>query len=205
MTAAKNIGTTQAPGGMPRSAQRGLAGQTGGFDRSTVMMGVLFLVGIGWVLWESHAAGKAGPTDREGSNAVMVQAGLADMNRVVARDSAGQGGVVANFYHKASERQVPLAALPVNPFITFGWEPPPGKDQLVEAKENSAPAAPSAPPVKQLQLQSVLVMGNNSSATISGEFVTQGQVVAGWQVERIAPAKVVLRWQDKTHVLNMPQ
>jgi len=128
------------------------------------MMGVLFLVGIGWVLWESHAAGKAGPTDREGSNAVMVQAGLADMNRVVARDSAGQGGVVANFYHKASERQVPLAALPVNPFITFGWEPPPGKDQLVEAKENSAPAAPSAPPVKQLQLQSVLVMGNNSSA-----------------------------------------
>jgi|GEM_PF-5104582 len=205
MTAAKNIGTTQAPGGMPRNAQRGLAGQTGGFDRSTVMMGVLFLVGIGWVLWESHAAGKAGPTDREGSNAVMVQAGLADMNRVVARDSAGQGGVVANFYHKASERQVPLAALPVNPFITFGWEPPPGKDQLVEAKENSAPAAPSAPPVKQLQLQSVLVMGNNSSATISGEFVTQGQVVAGWQVERIAPAKVVLRWQDKTHVLNMPQ
>ena len=205
MTAAKNIGTTQASGGMPRSAQRGLAGQTGGFDRSTVMMGVLFLVGIGWVLWESHAAGKAGPTAREGSNAVMVQAGLADMNRIVARDSAGQGGVVANFYHKASERQVPLAALPVNPFITFGWEPPPGKDQLVEAKENSAPAAPSAPPVKQLQLQSVLVMGNNSSATISGEFVTQGQVVAGWQVERIAPAKVVLRWQDKTHVLNMPQ
>lgn len=195
---------------MPMPVHQGASRrEKAGLGHITIMMGFLFFVGIGWVMWESHTAGKNRPTEEHGNDAVMVEAGLLDMKTISAKDVDREGGtrkMTEAFYRKTEERQVPLADLKVNPFITFGWEKSQAEASAA-VQENVAEEVPvdAAPPVDKLQLQSVLMMGSISSATISGVLVTKGQVVDGWTVADIHPTEVVLKWRDKKHILEMSQ
>lgn len=184
-----------------------------GLDRITLMMGFMFFVGIIWVLGESRAISPQKANADSVDSAVMVKAGLLNMKLLTTeskdRDDA-PGKIVATFFQDVKERQIPLADLKVNPFVTVGCEEYSGEKKIDQAKvkveeivSDKLPAEIVAPPVDKMLLQSVLTMGSNSSATISGVLVAEGHVIGGWMVVEIHPTKVVLQWREKKYVLEM--
>ena len=174
---------------MPLPARKTLSSKLpAGLDRITIMMGVLFLFGVVWVLWASQATTPQSASAAEADNSVIVKAGLMDM-KLLALGTGDRKDITADFYSEIKDRQIPVADLKVNPFVTFGCESHAEtverQEAVAKAKENekevaaNVPADIKAPPVEKLKLQSVMVMGNMSSATISGALVSKGQVIGG--------------------------
>lgn len=209
-----NPPVTQDPR-MPLPA-RGVASSRlpGGLDRVTIMMGLLFFVGMAWVLWESQAASPQSANANDSANAIMIKAGLMDMKllTVGGKDQDDESGkLAATFYLNVKERQIPLAGLKINPFVTTGCEAYTEEKTSVLAEikkekvSDKSPVEIVAPPVDKMLLQSVLVMGGASSATISGVLITKGQIIGGWTVVEIHPTKVILQWRDRKYILEMSQ
>ena len=121
----------------------------------------------------------------------------------------GEGmGIVHTFYYQAKQRQIPIEALPGNPFVSrsprlaappVAQTPTKGDDahydSLIEAIEQ----------VKTLKLQSVMVGSGKATAMISGQILTEGKKIQAWTVVHIEPREVILAWGDQKFVLKMPE
>jgi hypothetical protein len=65
--------------------------------------------------------------------------------------------------------------------------------------QHSAPAAPAAP----LRLDFVVSSTDRRMARINGQWVAQGDTVAGATVQRIESDRVIVRRDDRTSVLRL--
>ncbi len=205
--------STSTPKPIPaRSGHSSFNKLSAGLDRITIMMGILFCVGVGWVLWESNASGKFS-LGKASPDEAMVKAGLMNMQQIATDGVAHKDKVkkmVETFRQKVTLRQVPLVDLAMNPFVSVGAV----EAGLAEEKTADATTVPEkstdataqktvVPSVANLQLQSVMTMGNVATATISGQLVGKGDIVGGWTVVEVQSQKVVLKWRNKKHVLDM--
>lgn len=178
---------------------------TGKLNRSTLLMGLMFAVGIGWVVWESQQIAKPVDDDEKFKTEIMVNNGIKEMVRQVDGET-GQADrtteVVQASYYEPHQRQVASSKLRQNPFGVKKEIEQVATTIDVEPEAEPEPIKPIAPPVDALKLQSV-VLSSPPSAMISGVIVTEGRVINGWKVSKIERRRVMLRWQDETHILKM--
>lgn len=177
---------------------------TGQINRSTLLMGLMFAVGLGWVLWESQQIQNTTEADEVDTTGVMVDSGIEEMSRQVKTSEKQQtqtAAVVDAFYYEPQSRQIAISQLRQNPFGV--------KEEIVELATTTPidppreePPKPQAPPVDRFNLQSV-VLSDPPSAMISGRIVTEGQIISGWRVILIERRSVTLKWQDQTYRLKM--
>lgn len=192
---------------MPRHRNGSLYRITGQINRSTLLMGLMFAVGLGWVIWESQQISMPDADTENAANSVIVDSGIEAMARHVNtldKDSVETEALIQAFYYEPQQRQIALENLRQNPFGV--------KEEIVEItttvtinppeEVKPEPPKPKAPPVDKLNLQSV-VLSDPPSAMISGAIVTQGQVINGWKIVLIERRQVTLKWRDETHVLKM--
>ena len=117
--------------------------------------------------------------------------------------------VVDTFYYEASQRQIPLKQLPVNPFLYV----PPDANKLkltptgrsVAQIQRAEELARAEEAFKRLELQSVLTGGETPTAIISGNLVSEGQTVDGWTVKSIKSKGIILKWRNQERPLMMPR
>jgi hypothetical protein len=200
-----------------RDAESAQRYQSGTWNRTTIMMVVLFIAGMGWIFWQSRSTSAYSPTEDQQRSERLVRTTVSAMQaRASAAQKPGREDRIQQLMPLAAEqRQVPYARLDGNPFAFFAAVGPEPLEELpqVVIEDSSASAdiesekeeeeKPKAPPVDSLVLQSVMI-GASESALISGEVVRPGQQIKGWTLEALAPRSVVLRWKDETHTLMMP-
>jgi hypothetical protein len=215
------------------SMRRSYAGftQTGTskYSRSTALLAVLFVVGLGWMIYLAGQIVPYAPTDTEVTKDTITKMGLQDMQACLVVDE-GFAKRISGFYYDASLRQMPIETLSRNPFLhvspkieIVGPGPTEGTKGPTEAEgEGTEPVIekPKAPPTDGFKLKMILIMGGKPEAVISGKVVTVGSSVGdqtpiggeneagepllgAWVVERIDSSKVTLRWNDQRHVLKM--
>lgn len=177
-------------------------------NRSTILMGLMFLVGIGWVVFASKhlEPSPAGASDPK--QEVVVQAGLATVQQVAADPNGLDQPTrqrIRSMRAGMENRQIPLAPDDGDPF----WGKPP--EPVVE--ETTTPDVlppitivkqePEPPSLEQLRLEGTLI-GKHSSATISGVLCEVGDTLNGWEIVEISHRRVLLQWRNKKHVLQIP-
>lgn len=175
--------------------------------RSTLLIGLMFMLGAGWVLWESRTVGPKSAV----ADSVVVDPNITmnldqmQMEAAIgqARDTRKQqlfGPLLKN----AQRRQIRLASLPRDPFELPVEKPAPAPSLNAAAQATDEPAVEETPPsVEGLELRSILI-GAVPTAIINGYLVQEGQVISEWKVVEIQPTKVVLQWRNRQHVLTMP-
>lgn len=172
--------------------------------RGTILIGVMFALGAGWVLWESQIAGpKLAVASAEAPTDLNMTMGLQSMQidaAVGTMRQTRQQRLFAPFVREEQRRELRGCALSRDPFYLEPKEAP--KKLEVVLTPTPAPVV-VAPPVEQLGLQSILT-GAIPTAIIDGILVQEGQVIAEWKVVKILPKSVRLQWRDRTHVLKMP-
>lgn len=120
--------------------------------------------------------------------------------------------LVREFDGYVRQRQVPLSALRVNPFVVSLPKPP-------EPAVAAAPSGPDPAALKvaaeeahreqirrvgaSLSLGTILVSNHDRLAVVSGTVCRVGDVIAGFQVARIEPGEVVLTCEDETVTLAL--
>jgi hypothetical protein len=178
--------------------------------RQTVMIGLMFLVGGGWVMLQKIRIPAAATAQEDQVTQNVLRLWAMEKRTETAKRQAGKGpsrkaGLWTGQYD-ATDRQVPRDQLRKNVF-SLARQPVVAEEiptDPVKARPDPVePIQPEAPPVGHLHLQSVL-MGDHPSAMVSGYLVRRGQVIDGWTVEQIRQNKLVLRWRDETHELTMP-
>lgn len=199
------------------SVRRSYAGftQTGNaskYNRSTVLLAILFVVGLGWMIYLASQVVPYAPTDDEVQKDTITKIGLQDMQSSLIADE-GLAKRISAFYYDASLRQMPIETLSRNPFLLVS-----PKIEIVVADETNTetkdptetngdpdedPEEPKAPATDGFKLSMILIMGGKPEAVINGKVVNVGTPVGGWVVERIESSKVTLRWNEQRHVLKM--
>jgi hypothetical protein len=182
-----------------------------GVERATMMMALMFLGGIGWVLFASRQVKIVDISADEDPNVAIVQAGLMDINQTAqaTKEQDEQTRKIMDaIYYGAKQRQIPPEDIHSNPF-TYHFLPEPKAPEPEpemkpeEPQVKSEPEPEDPPPVEGLSLQSVL-MGANPMVTISGKLVRRGQIIQGWEVVEIQQDRVKLRWRNRIYWLRMP-
>ena len=196
------------PAGSPAQASGSMGGwKLMGMSLGNLMLVGLFAAGIACVYALSLQQGPASASEQERQNELRVETALNMIkNQTFAGQSRKAQEIVDTFYQEARLRQVPIGELTGNPFV---YQPPhplaapaetpkaPKKDPRLVALEQAQEA------VKDLELQSVLKGEHGSTAMISGNLLTKGQVIRGWTVSKIGPREAVLTWKEHRHVLRM--
>lgn len=180
-----------------------------GIERATAMMGLMFLGGIGWVLFASQQVSIVMISDQDDPNVMIVESGLADINRLASPtqdQDEHTRRLMDAIYYGAKQRQIPPDDIRSNPF-TYHFLPEPKAPEpepdVPEAPPEPESAPENPPPVAGLSLQSVL-MGANPTAMISGTLVRRGQIIQGWKVVEIQQDRVKLMWRNRVYWLKMP-
>jgi hypothetical protein len=218
------------------SARRSYAGFTktanaSKYNRSTVLLAILFVIGLGWMIYLTSQVVPYAPTDDETQRDAITKIGLQDMQSRLIVDEGFAKGLSA-FYYDASLRQMPIETLSRNPFLhvspkivivaipeNTGTET---KDPTGTGGEETKPVVekPKAPPTDGFKLSMILIMNGNPEAVINGKVVNVGTpigdqtpiggetpvgepLLGAWVVERIETSKVTLRWNGQRHVLKM--
>lgn len=179
-------------------------------DRLSTFIAVLFLVGAGWIVWQSRSI-RPGTLSKDGlEKDAVVTAGLDQMQMEAVTGPARQRRkdiLLRDSLDAVRRREMLLPGLSLNPFVFYAEREKIKQAALAaqaQQTEAQVPKPPVAPPVADLRLESVLIgSGEKPSAIISGVLVQEGQTVNQWKVVRIMPKQVVLQWQDQTHVLKM--
>ncbi len=174
--------------------------------RGTLLIGLMFLIGAGWVLWQGSFAlprsASATTQPPEDANTLMKL----DLMRVDAAIGPAREERREKVFHSLLQdlrrRHIRLSALGKDPFGAYYQEKDPTEIARTQPAEEPAPEPVAAPPVDQLTLQSIL-LGHVPTAVINGMLVQEGQVIAEWTVDQILQDEVVLRWRDQTHRLKM--
>jgi len=199
------------------SMRRSYAGftQTGNsskYSRSTVLLAVLFVVGLGWMIYLAGQIVPYAPTDDEVQKDTITKIGLQDMQACLVVDE-GLAKRISGFYYDASLRQMPIETLSRNPFLHVSTKiviVDPGRTETTTGTKGPTgtggtppPEEPKAPATDGFKLKMILIMGGKPEAIISGKVVTVGTPIGGWVVERIDSSKVTLRWKEQRHILKM--
>lgn len=179
--------------------------RTQGLNRSTIMMGLMFLVGAGWLGWEYKQNKAYAPTNQEKQNQVMVEAGLMTMQQVAApkANDSQATRVTEAFVYDASQRQVASADLKMNPFIYVARQ----VKQPDVVDTNKTPEVIShpvddekAPPLPQMELGLIMNFGDKWEAFISGKRYSDGDTIGVWTIYKIEKDRVILRSKTKTKI-----
>ena len=141
-----------------------------------------------------------------------VEAALSQLGTVSDKTQADEtSAIVDTFYYEAAQRQIPVERLSGNPFVympaVFA------NSSLLPNQNNADPAeiqkqqrlSDAMDAAKQLHLQSVLMGGQQATAMISNNLLTEGQIISGWTVKSIESRQVTLAWNDHEYVLKMPR
>jgi hypothetical protein len=188
-----------------------------GINRSTAMMGLMFLGGLTWVFFASRQFTPVEMSEEDRKNQTYIDAGLQNMMKISSgkeKHREKMRGMIRSIYFEAKNRQIPMDELKHNPFVfepavAKAPKPEPVKTRPVDTPkrkpEDDKPPEPveQPPPIDGLRLQSVL-LGNPASAMISGSMVNEGQTLQGWKIVKIEASRVVLQWKDRQYVLRMP-
>jgi hypothetical protein len=182
-----------------------------GLERATAMMALMFLGGIGWVLFASQQVGIVEVSEEEDPNVAIVQAGLLDIRQTAQANSPQDQStrrIMDAIYYDVKQRQIPPDDIHSNPFTYHILPEPkePEPEPVVtpdEPADQPEPVVEAPPPVEGLSLQSVL-MGANPTAMISGTLVRRGQIIQGWEVVEIQQDRVKLKWRNRVYWLKMP-
>ena len=186
-------------------------GNTSKYSRSTALLAILFVVGLGWMIYLASQVVPYAPTDADVQKDTITKIGLQDMQSSLV---AGEGFAkrISAFSYDASLRQMPIETLSRNPFLRVtqkiaivdpkGTDPTKPKDPT-KTGDTSPPEEPKAPPTDGFKLKLILIMGGIPEAVISGKVVNVGTPIGGWVVERIDSSQVTLRWNEQRHVLKM--
>lgn len=186
-----------------------------GINRSTAMMGLMFLGGLTWVFFASRQFTPVTLSEEEQRNQAIIEAGLKDMMKVTTGKETSRRKMrrmIRSIYFEAKNRQIPIDELKRNPFVFEAAQAQAPKPEPVQPRPAPRPREPEpvkspepaaqAPPLEGIRLQSVL-LGNPASAMISGNMVNEGQTLRGWKVEKILRDRVILRWNDQQYILRM--
>jgi hypothetical protein len=200
-------------------------GNASNYSRSTVLLAILFIVGLGWMIYLAGQVVPYAPTDDEAIKDTITKIGLQDMQACLVVDE-GFAKRISGFYYDASLRQMPIETLSRNPFLHVSQKieivPPPkgGNTETEPTPPPPPPEEPKAPPTDGFKLKMILIMGGKPEAVISGKVVTVGSsigdqtpiggetingepLLGAWVVERIDSSKVTLRWNEQRHTLKM--
>lgn len=192
----------KTPTSSPKKIERQLASL--GVNRMLVLMSLMFLAGLGWMLLQArpYLMPQAEKENTDKLNEATVLSGLTMMSQQAASHQNQPKDASAAFesLRRESRRaQIAIEDLAGNPFIVPRVKETPilTPTPVVTTK----PATVEAPPVEHLRLEAVL-MGTTPSAMISGQLLSEGQMIDKWRVIEIAPSRVVLQWQDRKYVLK---
>lgn len=188
-----------------------------GINRSTAMMGLMFLGGLTWVFFASRQFTPVSMSEEDLKNQTIIDAGLQNMMKITTgkeKQREKMRRMIRSIYFEAKNRQIPMDELTRNPFVFEPAVAQAPKPEPVTPKpskrsgkkpEDDKPPEPveQPPPIDGLRLQSVL-LGNPASAMISGSMVNEGQTIQGWKIVKIEAGRVVLQWKDRQYVLRMP-
>ena len=213
-TAGPAVTLTSAPAASRRGALTVPAGGSAmsgvwrWFRRGNAPLAVLFAAGIACVYLVSLRGGPAVASAQQRAEETHVQAVLAEWRARWERDKSrpGSRALAETFYYETKQRQMPLDGQKGNP---FAFKAPPGVVPEPVATPEPPPGVPAnnyadaLAAAKQLRLQSVLAGPHGATAMISNNILTQGQVIAGWTIQKIEPESVTLVWQDKVFELSM--
>ncbi len=177
-------------------------------QRSTMLIGLMFVLGAGWVFWESRASGPKTAVAASVADDPTITMNLDQMQMEAAigqvRETRKQQ-LLAPILKGEERRRIHLLAPSRDPFALVTEQEKPKTDASLDHQPIvTEPVVEEPPPsVDGLELRSVLV-GAVPTAIINGYLIQEGQVISGWTVAKITPAKVVLQWRNHQHVLTMP-
>jgi len=181
-----------------------------GFVRGNMLLIGVFAAGIVCVCVLGLRQVPQGALGEQQPSEIPTKTKLKDMvnNNPADETKPGKGmGIVDTFYYQAKQRQIPIEALPGNPFVSRSPRLAAPKPKMatkdVEDQDDSLTEAIKR--VKELRLQSVLVGSGGATAMISGQLLTKGQKIREWTVVHIESRSVVLTWRDQEYVLEMSQ
>ncbi len=178
-----------------------------GMRRSTLLMVVMFLVGIGWAANEIRKV-RARPAVTSAPEDALTVEGVKMM---------------AQYAQKANKKpsEAEMASLAINkplrgsvqnfennPFETLIEPPPP--EPVPEAPEEKEPVevepkepVKNPPPVAGLTLDLIMTSSRGNRASISGRLLSEGDRIEGWTIKEIYSNRVVLKWEDVEHILRV--
>jgi hypothetical protein len=199
--------TSQTQTSQPFSGQQGDKDRkVYGMRRSTVLMALMFLVGIGWVGNEIRKV-RAHPEVQPAPEDAVTIAGV----KMVA-ESAMQASQSSDTAMAALAATKPLRgsvqSFDINPFETL-IEPPPEpvdpEPEKVKPEEPTPAPEPETPPppVAGLTLDLIMTSSRGNRASISGRLLSEGDKIQGWTIKKIQSNYVVLQWKDVEHILRV--
>jgi hypothetical protein len=172
--------------------------------RSTLMISLMFILGAGWIVWESRSIGPktAAADSLDVDSNVQITLNQMQMEAAIGpAHDAQKEHMFGPLRKDAQRRNIRLCALKRDP---FEYEKKKVVDPSPVETPTTAPVVEELPPsVEGLELQSILI-GASPTAIINGYLFQEGQTVADWKVVQILPGKVVLQWRNHKHVLTMP-
>ncbi|MFP4053742.1 MAG: hypothetical protein ACLFV7_07760 [Phycisphaerae bacterium] len=192
---------TPAPPSGAEKAKADLAEKVNKVGAANLMLAGLFVAGIVVLYLLSLRGNAEKAVAQQTTEEIRVSGALAKFSR--RRDSAKS--IVDSFYFDAAQRQIPRKMLSGDPFeAQERKEPEPVEidpEMVVVQPETTSEKARALAAAKALRLQSILSGPQGDIAMIGNELIRLGDSVAGWKVTSIQPTRVVLQWEDLTHIL----
>ncbi|MFP3936892.1 MAG: hypothetical protein ACLFVW_01030 [Phycisphaerae bacterium] len=178
-------------------------------DHGNLVVPAVFVMGIAVVYMLGMRAGPREASADEQQNELRVESALDRLDRVETDDRDAKT-VVQSFYTNTKRRQIPAGNLSRNVFTTehagLGEDPQSySESDGGESSGGSSAQREALSRVKSLRLQSVLSGQSDSRALISDTLVSEGETIEGWTVSEIRRRSVILTWNDRSYVLQMPQ
>ncbi len=200
------------PTAAPAKGPLGMSRKTQAFIADNLMLAVMFAGGILGVYLLSLRGGPAKASAEQLAAESQVDAAITSTKSSSPAAKANEKAIIERFSNDAASRQIPLDKLHKNPFIFT-----PGQSKTPTPEPVRFMPTPKAAPVdpelqsanavfKTLSLQAILKdRTGKSQATISGNPISQGQMISGWTVSRITETEVELTWRDQKRTLKMSE
>jgi hypothetical protein len=182
------------------------------FKQGNLPLVVLFAAGLACVYILSLRHGPAKASAQQQADEIRVESALAQLRGLSGESKTKPrtaAALVNTFHYETKQRQIPMDQMKGNPFECKFMRAEPVQLGAAAAESDKSPAdtaryEEAMAAVKQLRLQSILVGSQGATAMISGNLLTEGQVIRGWTVSKIQPRSVTLTWKDETYELKMP-
>ncbi|MFB3891854.1 MAG: hypothetical protein ACE15C_07505 [Phycisphaerae bacterium] len=190
-----------APRKRPASAANSLV-------RDNLLLVGLFAAGIAVIYILRLRGGPAAASAEQVANERQVETAVASLAAHPITLTGTKGKAVMEGL-EARPRQIPLERLRGNPFTYRSPAPavpPVGPSTGDRTGPRLADPGMSSAlgNLKQFKLQSILSgAGGRPVALISGNLLSEGQVISGWTITRIGPREVVLTYKDRQETLTL--
>lgn len=177
-------------------------------DHGNLVVPAVFVMGIAIVYMLGMRAGPREASADEQQNELRVETALTRLDNVETDDRDAKT-VVQSFYTDTKRRQIPADELQRNIFAAEHTGRSDGRQGYDsdggDSSGGSSALRDALSRARSLRLQSVLSGQNDSRALISDTLVSEGETIEGWTVSEIRRRSVVLTWNGRSYVLEMPQ